>query len=243
MKRIPELIFILFFTFCLHAQETDTLPPRKFSWGLSFSPDNCYRSLNYRNSVQWLEAERNREEISKLGFTCGIRLSRRISEGISLDAGLLFSDKGEKTRWQHLNWVGGDVSRPLQSRVSFHYQYFDVPVKLNYYFKKNKLRFFVSAGISSNLFIRQRTVIYLKYENGDRTKTKNNEPAIYSRINFSLLVGAGLSIDLSKRLSLRIEPVFRRSLSPVIMNVPDKEYLYSVGLDIGIYLRLKNRKN
>ena len=240
MRRI-SYIFFIFFSCAALAQNQDTLKTRKIAWGISFSPDYCYRTLDYQNSAQWIEKKRNKEEVARIGFTFGINLSRKIANAFSMDAGLLFSEKGEKTKWEKLNWNRSEASFPAESRVIYRYQYFDVPLKLNYYLSKGKFRFFVSAGVSTNFFIRQTTVLQVREADGDKTANKSYEPGIYSRVNFAGLLSAGMSVDLAKRVSLRLEPIFRRSLSPVLVNVSNKEYLYSLGLNIGIYLRLKNK--
>lgn len=235
------VIILMIFSLTLPAQKQDTLRPRKFSWGLTFSPDFCYRILKYRSSAQWIEDRRNAAEQPKLGFTFGINMNRLINERINIDAGFLFSDKGEKTRWMDLTWMeGGDF--PVKSRTIFHYQYLDIPLKINYCVLRKKIRLFISAGISSNFFIRQRTVLEMEYEGGRRTKSINNEQEVYSDVNFAFIFGFGISYDLTKRITIKLEPVYRQSICPVLVNMPDKEYLYSAGLTMSIYLRLKSKR-
>lgn len=217
---------------------SDTLPARKASWGFSFSPDYCYRSLSYRSASHWIAEERNRNEIPKFGFTCGINFNRRINKRWSAEIGLLLSDKGEKTKWQELSWSANDARFPKESRTVFHYQFLSIPLRAYYQVTQGRFRVFVFGGVSPDLFIKQKTVVESR-DSKERAVAK--EKGVYSRVHLAGILGAGMSYDLSKRLTLRLEPTFRRSLTPVLAYVKDKEYLYGFGLNAGIYLRLKSR--
>src|ERR1044072_9112650 len=174
------------------ARASDTISMRRSAWGISFSPDYCYRSLNYRSAAQWIADDRNGKEIPKWGFTCGIHFKRRITGKWSAEAGLLFSDKGEKTKWEELAWSAQSASFPKQSRTIFHYQFLSIPLKLYYNVTQNKFQVFVFGGLSPDFFIRQRTVLELKDARGNISRNAATEPGVYSRVNFSGLLGFGL---------------------------------------------------
>jgi len=58
-----------------------------------------------------------------------------------------------------------------------------------------------------------------------------------SRINFAVVAGLGINYDLTSRLTFRVEPTYRRSITSII-NAPIKGYLYSAGINTGIYFKL-----
>jgi hypothetical protein len=225
----------------ISARASDTIGVRKASWGISFSPDYCYRTLNYRSATQWIAEDRNNREIPKFGFTCGVNFNRRITAKWSAEIGLLFSDKGERTKWEKLAWSSNDASFPAESRTVFHYQFISIPLKAYYQVLERKFNVFVFAGVSPDFFIKQRTVLELKDASGNVHRSVATEPWVYSRVHLSGLLGFGISYKLSKRLTLSVEPTFRRSITPVLARVKDKEYLYSLGLNAGLYLRLKDK--
>jgi hypothetical protein len=98
------------------------------------------------------------------------------------------------------------------------------------------LKFFVSGGLSTNLFLFQKTTSRLEYLDGN-TMTNNSTSDGLSRINLAVLAGFGINYELTNRLTFRIEPTYRRSLNSII-NAPIKGYLYSLGMNTGLYLKL-----
>jgi len=56
-------------------------------------------------------------------------------------------------------------------------------------------------------------------------------------VNFAVLAGIGMDYDFKSKIKFRIEPIYRRSINTII-NAPIKGYLYSVGLNIGVYYKI-----
>jgi hypothetical protein len=160
----------------------------------------------------------------------------QLNKRFSLETGLQFSDKGEKPKEFTLIWGQPDPSLPIKSTFIYHYNYFDIPIKVNYNISTSRLKFFVSGGLSTNLFLFQKTTSRLEYIDGN-TMTNNSISDGLSRVNLAVVAGFGINYDLTNRLTFRIEPTYRRSLNSII-NAPVKGYLYSVGINTGLYLKL-----
>lgn len=241
MKLLIILTLIPLTTFC---QSKDTINKKKIEIGLIFSPDYCYRSLQPDPSTQWSEgiaSRRDSFEIPKFGYTTGAGVLFSLTNKITLETGLLFSDKGEKTKYHHLTTGSPDPLLGEKIRFVYHYLYLDVPVKANYFVLMGKVKLFLSAGISANIFLTQKTSSIIEYSDG--STARNNSTGFindfYSKVNLAAIAGVGINYGLTSRLNLRIEPVYRRSITSITASPSSiKGYLYSIGINTGIYYRL-----
>lgn len=241
MRRLLILLtFIPLTTFC---QNTDTIVTKKLSIGLTFSPDYCYRILKPDASGKWIAENRDTREIPKSGYTTGLNLALNISKRITLEAGLLYSDKGEKTKTNAPIWVTSsgqpdpDPALPTKITFIYHYIYLDIPIKANYYLLTKRVKFFLTAGISANIFLKQRITSIFEYNDGHTSTKSSSGNNAYEKINLAFTAGLGLGYDLTKKLYLKTEPTYRHSITPII-DAPIKGYLYSVGLNTGLYYKL-----
>jgi len=240
MKKL--LIFLLTFlpliSFC---QNYDAPNANKIAIGLTYSPDYCYRTIKTDTSLQCLANLRNNDEIPKYGYTTGLNLALNFNKRFALELGLLFSDKGEKTK--KYNLIGNQPDPDLPTKITFisHLLYLDIPIKVNYFILTRRTKLFVLAGVSPSVFLTQKTTSIAEYSDGS-TKTNTSSGASgFSKINLTFIAGFGVSYDLTKTITLKIEPTYRRSITP-ISNALVKEYLYSMGLNTGFFFNFKSRK-
>lgn len=232
MKQI--VLFLSIFMLIIRCQATDTTKTRK-AIGFSFSPDYCYRVLQ-SSSNPTLVDQRNSMEIPGFGFTSGLNMSIILNKRFTFEIGFLYASKGEKTEKMNLIFITPEPSAPLNISYIRHYIYLDMPLRVNYQIIRGKLGFFVSAGVSPNLFLTQKRVSVMEYTDGHTSREKSSVNEGFSRINFALTAGLGLNYNISPKLYLKIAPTFRRSITSVI-DAPIKGYFYSAGIDIGIYFR------
>jgi opacity protein-like surface antigen len=236
----PFLIFLTLLPSTLFCQSTEMTKTKRISIGLTFSPDYCYRKLSPDATSQWIADSRDSLEIPKFGFTTGFGLLFQITKRLTLETGLQYSNKGEKTKSYSSTWfppsVQPDPSLPVKNAFIYHYNYLDIPLKVNYNILTKRLKFFVSGGISTNVFLFQQITSRVEYGDGS-TVTNNSISNGLSRINLAVVAGLGINYDVTNRLTIRIEPTYRRSITSII-NAPIKGYLYSAGINTGIYLNL-----
>ena len=235
MKKIGFVI-ILLLPLTLFCETTDSSKVSKLEIGITYSPDYCYRKLKPDAGSKWIADIRDTIEIGKLGYTTGLNVVYNISKKISIGTGILFSDKGEKTKKTFLgNSLSGSL--PINNKFIYHYLYIDIPVKANYTILNGKFKLFLTAGISTNIFLGQKTTSILYYGNRDSEKRKTNVSSDFSKINFAYIVGFGIDYPVTDKLNFKLEPLFRHSINSVI-KAPIKSYLYSTGVNIGIYFKL-----
>ncbi|MBK0401464.1 outer membrane beta-barrel protein [Adhaeribacter sp. BT258] len=236
---MKKLIFAFFtiLSFETYSQTPEIKPLGKFAIGITFSPDYCYRTLNADASSKPIADMRDEEEIAKLGFTTGATLFYTLGSRVALESGLLFSDKGEKTRERKYNFTEPIVNAPVAGTHNYHYFYIDVPTKVNYYLTIGKMKAFVSAGTSTNIFLKEKRSSTYTYADGrTEDRTVVSKPG-FSRVNLVALAGFGVDYTLTENLQIRVEPIYRRSITSII-NAPIKGYLYSAGINFGVYMKL-----
>jgi len=163
---IMKFIIISLLPLVAFCQTTDN-ETSKFLVGFVFSPDYCYRFLKPDSDEKWVAEDRDLMEIPKFGFTTGASLLFKHSEHLTLETGLLYSDKGYKTKF-YANFIynTSDPSIPTSIKYIYHYHYLDIPIKANYNLFSKKFKFFISGGISVNVFLGQKTLDIYEFSDG-----------------------------------------------------------------------------
>ena len=240
LKPSLNLILVLL-SFTALSQVSKSSNEKKFSIGVAFSPDYSFRRLHSKNEESdFLKDTRNQFESAKFGYTTGLVAKYRLNRRLALESGLKLSDKGEKyvMRKEDFVFVDGlsiedDPSSPEKYKTNYHFYYLGLPVKLNYIFLDRKVSLFVSAGFSTDLFLEGKQSSVFHFE--DRTEESSfSMEGDYNKITFSGLAGVGMETQISERIHIRIEPIFRYSFTPLI-DIPLKEYLYSVGGNLTLF--------
>jgi len=229
--------------------QVDSIPKNKLSFGLTFSPDYCYRSLKVGPSFWFIDDLRNKSEIPKIGYTTGLNIAWNINKRFSFETGLLYSDKGYKTK--KLVFVHGDKidprtgfvypnnwDPPIKGSFIYHYIYLDIPLKFRYYIMTRKINFYYTAGISSNIHLIDKSTSIFEYNDGKTVKKTSLNSYGFSTVNLAFITGFGLDYDLTKNMYFIIEPIYRRSIISIISGSPIKGHLYSMGLNTGLYYKL-----
>ncbi len=211
----------------------------RFRLGISYSPYSCYRQSNYQDGNGWLNAILNNTEISKYGFCAGLAVQYRVSQKISIQSGIQFSDQGEKTIQIPSTWATAGLAYPVTSFAVYHYQFIGIPLVVNYCFPENKLTYFFSGGFSGSIFLNKRTTLILEYEDGHSKKASSNKDIGYAKFNLAAVIGFGASYDLSKILTFQLQPIFLQSLNSILIDKNAKVYLYSIGVNFGLLYSFK----
>jgi hypothetical protein len=242
MRRL--FIFFIFFpltAICQNTENTEIKTTKNLSVGFTFSPDYSYRILEPSGSSEFISKFRDTIEIPKFGYTTGLNFAWNINKRITLETGLLFSNKGEKTKKHSPTWITSspepDPALPSTISLVHNYIYLDIPIKANYYLLRQRVRLYLTGGVSTNLFITEVTKEVNEFNDGSTSTYRSWGNNGFSRINLAFIVGAGFEYELTNKSYLKIEPIYRRSITSVI-DAPIKGFLYSSGLNIGLFCNL-----
>jgi hypothetical protein len=240
------IILLLIFPLTAICQNVDNPKMKTFSLGLILSPDYCYRNIETDASYKWVKDLRDSREIPKFGYSAGLSAALLISKKISFEVGVLFSDKGYKTEKLDLVYSTSVDPRygfkstgglPIKARVNYHFHYIDIPLKVDYFILTGGLKIYCTVGISSNLFLSQTNTITMEFNDG-RTETNTSRgDSGFNRINLMAMGGLGIKYNFQNKFYIKMEPIFKYSM-PSIIDTVIKGYLYSAGLNIGIYYQL-----
>ncbi|HLP34104.1 MAG TPA: porin family protein [Bacteroidia bacterium] len=220
-------------------KETTGTNFRKVQIGFNFSPDLCYRTLKNNDGSQVSDIivdSRDDMETSKFGYTSGFNVCFNIKKSFGLETGIQYSNKGYQTRMSDLRFALPNPGMPQQAKTKYNFHCIDIPVKANLIIGKKKVRFFTSAGVTTNISIKETQIMVLVYS--DHTSRETNQTTdSFKRINISPSISAGIDYKINDRSNLRVEPTFRYGILKII-DESVAAYLYSYGLNIGYYYGL-----
>lgn len=245
------IFFTLLFPGFLCAQTPDSLKTKKWAIGLTYSPDFCYR-INYTSRMSIYSGSGETEK-PKAGMTAGVNFLYQLLDRVGIETGILYSTKGEKVYSPSVNWImpDGSTSDPsvpnntsasykaAERKSTYTYKYLEVPLKINWYAVNNKFKVYPNLGVSANIFLGKKTVSDYHFDEGGSEKTSSaaydakNIPAL----DMAVLVGVGLSYDVSKNLFIKAEPAYRQFVRPLV-DRPISGRFYSFGLNAGVYFRI-----
>lgn len=238
MNKIICPILFLLLSISVFSKNDDTIKAGKRQFGLMYSPEYSFRSLrstsdaDAKTSLEF----RDKMDIPKFGYSAGINFSYQLSNKYSFEVQALFSDKGERTKKYDLqNPIIIASQDKIPYHISFinHYYYLDLPLKINYYLFVKKVKFYVTAGISANVFLFQKTTSTVDNKDGSSEISSSVSHPNFQKINFAVLLGLGMNYNITDKYVLKIEPVYKHSVISIV-NAPIKSYLYSIGLNVGI---------
>ena len=234
------LIILAFLPLAANCQTSNPASTKKVELGVTFSPDYCYRTIKSDGSElgNWFTSSRDDHEIPKAGYTTGVEFVMHMNKRLAMETGVLFSDKGFKTKKTDFNPENtNDPLVPSSYRSIYKFQYLDVPFKANYYILTGKIKLIVSAGVSANIRIRMSSTSILYWDDGTSTVDSQNMDDNFRRINLAAIAGFGFHYDVTDKIGFRLEPTFRHSIIS-ITDAPIKGYLYSAGIHAGVFYTL-----
>ena len=215
--------------------------------GASFSPEYSYRTLKSTGKVNSFGMTDddfvdllNDREIGKFGFTTGISAIYNFSELFGIETGVQYSVKGYQTKWIEPNLLvePNDPTVPDKWNFIYRYEYIDIPLKANFTFGKNRLRYIATAGITANFLIDAKEIFVGEY--GDKTKKQKNFGTSYcNNFNISPIIGAGIEYKITDKINIRAIPNFKYGLIKIYDDPYKSEHLWSAGIDIGIFYGIK----
>lgn len=238
MKHL--VIILALFPLLGFGQEINLLKKQKISVGLTISPDYCFRVLKGDSSATGIINNREFIEVGKFGNTSGISAAYSVTEFFSVELSVLYVNRGYQTKTISTgssNQGSSNPDIPVEYSINYTYNFIDVPIKAKYYLSNGKSRLFVFAGGSANFFFKEWVRTNTVYQDGRKKAVPSLTGYSFAPVSFMAIVGLGFAHDISSKMFYKIEPNYRRSITP-IFSMPVKEYPYSLGIEFGLYYRL-----
>lgn len=240
MKHILLVVFILFI-YSVQGQNLRSHYEKRFSFGLSFSPDYTYRTLKSNvDDVGFIDI-RNEMESARFGFTTGLSVKYQLSKRWVLESGLQYADRGDKMETDDADYVfpdnGEDPFVPDKTKTVNHYYFLGIPLKANFYLLNKRTKVFLSTGISTDFFSGSKTKQIYTIDGKDEVSSYSEEGVDFTSVNFVGLAGLGIDYRINEKLELRVEPIVRYSFSSLTTYSDLETYLYSAGINFAIYFQ------
>jgi hypothetical protein len=183
-------------------------------------------------------------EVPALGFTTGLSVRYLANEKFEFESGIQFSDKTynfdvNKDDYEIPDngpYQPDDPAIPDRSVTKNHFYYLGVPIKLNYYFLQKRIRMYVSAGVSTDFLLDDKSKTFMKFSDGTELYKNFENDYDYNKISLTGLAGFGAEVNLFQRFGIRVEPVFRYTFTPLLDELM-KVNLYSAGLNVVLYYK------
>jgi len=224
MKLLYALLSC-FLSFALFAQDSTKIEEnklKKHQIGLTYSPEYTFRYLQADSKSAWVMQIADSMEVPKFGFSTGLNYVYNVNDKLNINTGIFFTDNGEKTKYnvniQPVNYTN-------------HYYFVSIPVRINYTMYTKKVALYSSIGLTGNVFINHRTVMF---EEGKKEAIQFNNSNDLTRWNIGGVAGLGMQAKLSENWFFKLEVLYKQSISAV-NNDPVKKWLYAVGPNFGLF--------
>lgn len=174
------------------------------------------------------------------GFSAGILTGYRFTKRLSVETGILYSNKHYFSDGKYFDMSKtGSTMPPNMKVISLNgsSSIFEIPVKLKYDFiAKNESNWFITSGFSSYILTKESNN-YLALISGVQQNLNSNyeNKRGYFSATFSLSIGNEFKIG-NNQTKIRIEPYLQMPLHGIGIGAMP---VYSAGLHIGITIPIK----
>ncbi len=204
--------------------------------GFTFSPDYWLRSPKPNPNSQAIASFYNNFYIPQFSFRTGLVYGFNLNHKVSLEAALLYTNKSERT--PKLTYVSPTPTSPREVTIIFHDIYLDIPLKIKYFLMQKQDGLYIAGGFSPNKHMFTKQTSNILYNDGHTgTTTYYDIPKLL--FNPNLILGVGFSSNITKKIFFKIEPTGRFLISSFMGNQQYGTYIYSFGIDVGLFYKLK----
>jgi hypothetical protein len=202
-------------------------------------------------------------EVHEPSFSGGILATRQFTEHWGLQSGIVYTSTQigiSPQKMYALQLPGGDVAYKFITSSGYAYiklnngqppaagdsittsdakhllKHISIPLSLKYGMGKNKLTVSPSFGIEANFITSAKVEVGIDFTSNREIVTVNKLNGIKS-FYWSVVSGVEASYQVSKKMSVNVQPVFRYALSPITKNNVVETFPYSFGIRAGVNIR------
>ncbi len=240
MKKCFLFLFIII-SFTVFAQKINSETERKLYVGVNFTPEIGYRNLISKYEPSWNNYSlkyRDKAETPGFSYTAGLKVQYNLAKWFSLETGILYSNKSYNGKYQFdiISLADSSIEGLSDFYYNYHFHFIEIPLKSDFRFHRGKTTFFVSVGVSIDVFITETGKEYIELYN-IKSKFKDNDG--YKLVNVYLNGGLGVQREINSHFVLQVAPVFKYSITAGnLLAIDSKEFLYSGGINVVLYYKL-----
>jgi hypothetical protein len=225
------LFCFLIFPFLMFSQSRSSID-------YMFSPDFTYRTFKVPNDDKFIKRLYDSIEKPNLGFHLGINYNHRIAKKVYLSGGIQFSTAGYHVKKDDLVFPDEiDPNSPMPTSahsIKFSYDYYliSLPIELRYLLNENKFSPYFKIGLAPtyNMYRQTKSTFDMEEPRIQKDYDVNHFTAF-------IQIGIGGNLKLNDKWQIFAQPTFRYQLSTT-KNAENKDYLYSIGLEMGARMSL-----
>lgn len=233
-KIISLFLVLPFFAFSQIKSSIDFMTGIEYSYRFlkTSSNDEAINSiLDYRDG-----------ESGKLNFRAGFNYNQRISKKFHIKTGVRFASIGYKSvkgsRYGEIDPSPGLPTYEIPGEFQHirDYWFLELPIIARFEFNEKKISPFIEFGISSNIYL--TTKIKIIRDDITRTEFYDSAKSDFNRMYFSSNLSFGFNYHHSSKMIFFFQPIFRYHFTKLV-DSPIKEYLYNLGIELGLRLKIK----
>jgi hypothetical protein len=246
-------------------KNTPKKKPNPFKPFWMITPFVSYEQTGYKlDSDDPLEANVIRHrEVHEPSFSGGLLATRQFTDHWGLQSGLVYTSTQigiSPQKMYALQLPGGDVAYKFITSSGYAYiklnngqlpavgdsittsdakhllKHISIPLTLKYKIGKNKLSVSPSAGIEANFITSAKVEVGVDFASNREVVTLNKLKGIKS-FYWSAVTGVEASYQVSKKLSVNVQPVYRFALSPITKNNVVETFPRSFGIRAGVTIK------
>ena len=190
----------------------DTLPSI-WSVGVYGEIGSSYRTLNATGDYPEVLVDLDNDITRPTRYwASGVEVIRHINQHISLETGVLMTDRGWGTM-TFTEFVGADgvMNDPavpdISVRHEYHHRYLGVPVMLRYAIGNGALRFAPAIGMSNEVLLDLRQVSYTEQTSGSSRDVRHRGTDGFNTFSITARTELALLWQMTDHLQLRIAPI------------------------------------
>ena len=111
-------------------------------------------------------------------------------------------------------------------------KFINVPLMVRFQLTKKKFIYYFNGGFSMNFIVQEK----MKINMSNSEMTIINHINGLKKMNYGVLIGAGVQYNLYNDFGVYIEPMFRGSLTSITHNTNVNSYPFTLGLNLGFSL-------
>ena len=208
-------------------KELNATPKNHWQVGLQVAPTLNFRAISNDNQFPTIYLAGEEEQGTRPNWILGVSVGYCFKQ-LSLETGLQWSNYDFQTAAAYNIPPRTGPSHsilPSWSIDKAHYNYVGLPLKINYFIGRGRIKGILGIGAVLNYMYSQESNISKSYYNAPFERKK------YPLLMVTPQVNVGAEYVLNNKISIRLEPLFRFNASNIREeNSKRIELLYGVGL-------------
>jgi hypothetical protein len=234
-RHFFPMLVVISFSMELNAQQ-------KFSVGLTFSPNYCFRTIQPEHLVSSRLYYKNPEK-PIYTYSTGVHLKYAFNRIFAIQSGFNHSEYGTQYHFKKEDLSHNDFFEETLD-IKYIHSYNSIPLDLQFTFlRKNNLKVFASIGSAYYFSLNTYEVRTIDGQKEKRQEIVNNSFyggfAIYNNA-IDIQTGIGL-VYTTGNFDFSIQPKYRRMITNNVLNrfnYDMKVHYYTLGLEFGIFYKL-----